>query len=245
MTAPTLFSAWASRAVDSSTPSASAASCCGAMRTTWTPVAVPPANDLYGVNGSGPTNVYAVGDTGSILHYDGVRWSSLAEPATGAAPIGVDRGSRPHLHRRRRRDDPDARRARPSRRSRVPTTRFLRSVWGIAPNDVYAVGDTGTIIHFDGSRWTTMTSGTSFLLRAVWGSGSTDVFAVGEGGTALRYDGVRWYPLPNPTTKALRAVWGTSPTDIYAAGEDGVLFRFNGSALDRPRVEARRRSCSA
>ena len=139
------------------------------------PVPLPPANDLYGVNGSGPTNVYAVGDTGSILHYDGTRWATLASPQpvllrsvwTANADLTYIVGAEGTMLTA----SGETITALPS-----PTTRFLRSVWGIAPNDVYAVGDTGTIIHFDGSRWTTMTSGSSALLRAVWGSSSTDVY---------------------------------------------------------------------
>ena len=62
-------------------------------------------------------------------------------------------------------------------------------MWGSAGSDVFAVGDDGTILHYDGSSWSGMSSGTSEGLKGVWGSQGSDVFAVGMDGTILHYDG--------------------------------------------------------
>jgi len=35
------------------------------------------------------------------------------------------------------------------------------SVWGTSSSDVFAVGRQGTIIHYNGKAWSTMTSGTT------------------------------------------------------------------------------------
>ena len=56
---------------------------------------------------------------------------------------------------------------------------MFNGVWGSSNSDVFAVGDGGTILHYDGSTWTTMNSGTNYSLTGVWGSTSSDVFAVG------------------------------------------------------------------
>ncbi len=50
---------------------------------------------------------------------------------------------------------------------------------------MFAVGVGGTIVHYDGTRWTAQTSGTTQYLFGVWGSRGTDVFAVGIYGTLL------------------------------------------------------------
>jgi len=47
----------------------------------------------------------------------------------------------------------------------------LRDVWGSGPNDVFAVGFDGTIVHYNGQSWQRKTSDTSAGLRSVWGSG--------------------------------------------------------------------------
>jgi hypothetical protein len=61
-----------------------------------------------------------------------------------------------------------------------PTTADLRAVWGSGPEDVFAVGLDGTILHYDGSAWSAMdtpfsSSQSPPSLYAVWGSGPNDV----------------------------------------------------------------------
>ena len=65
-------------------------------------------------------------------------------------------------------------------------------VWAPSPGEAFAVGEAGSILHFDGVSWGPMDSGTTADLYAVSGSGSDDVVAVGDAGTVLRYDGVAW-----------------------------------------------------
>jgi hypothetical protein len=45
------------------------------------------------------------------------------------------------------------------------TVPHLRAVWGSSESEVYAVGDDGTILHYDGSTWTAMYSGSTAQLR--------------------------------------------------------------------------------
>ncbi|HOX44921.1 MAG TPA: hypothetical protein PK668_15080 [Myxococcota bacterium] len=115
----------------------------------------------------------------------------------------------------------------------------LMDTWGTGPTDVYAVGFAGTILHYDGSAWTPMVSGSVEDLYGVWGyvlrdatTGAvtrTDVFAVGSNGTILRYNGETWLPTvvvndpdpANPNPQAVQGnfhdVWG-----IAAPGPDVI-----------------------
>ena len=68
-----------------------------------------------------------------------------------------------------------------------PTMQILRGLWASSDNNVYAVGDAGTILQFDGAMWRQVTSNTTTNLRAVWGSSFNNIYAVGEGGTVLHY----------------------------------------------------------
>ena len=106
--------------------------------------------------------------------------------------------------------------------------RFV-GVWGSSATDVYAVGGAGTLLHYDGTAWTTLTSGTTAPLRAVWGASPADVFAAGNGGVVLHFDGTNWNPLGSGTTTTLMALWGTSGSEVYALNSGGALFRYNGS----------------
>ena len=64
----------------------------------------------------------------------------------------------------------------------------LNAVWGSSATDVYAVGSSGTILHFDGNAWQAIPSGTTATLYGVGGSSATDVYVTGDG-TILHYDG--------------------------------------------------------
>ena len=105
----------------------------------------------------------------------------------------------------------------------------LHGVWGSGPNDVYAVGENGTIVHYAGAWWSTTPSGTTATLYDVWGSGRADVFAVGDAGTILHYDGTDWSAMDSTTTQPLNGVWGSGPNDVFAVGGDGTILHYDGS----------------
>jgi hypothetical protein len=60
-------------------------------------------------------------------------------------------------------------------------------VWGANPNDVYATGDNGTILRWNGTSWSSMSSGTTDQLWSVSGapSGNGAGFAVGFNSTLV------------------------------------------------------------
>ena len=45
----------------------------------------------------------------------------------------------------------------------------IGTVWGTSSSDVFAVGRQGTIIHYNGKVWATLTSGTTDDLYGIWG----------------------------------------------------------------------------
>ena len=111
------------------------------------------------------------------------------------------------------------------------TSSMLTGVWGSSAIDVFAVGDYGTILHFDGIEWSSMNSGTTEDLRDIWGSSQNNVFTVGERGTILHFDGSTWSSMESgTTTEALYGVWGSSANDIFAVGSGQTILHFDGSA---------------
>ncbi|WP_438045046.1 hypothetical protein [Sorangium sp. So ce128] len=93
-----------------------------------------------------------------------------------------------------------------------PTSVLLGGVWGSGPDDVFVVGDEGTIAHYDGESWQVTLLDSGEHLQAVWGSGPEDVFAVGLESAILHYDGERWRRMEAPTLASLYGVWGSAPT---------------------------------
>jgi hypothetical protein len=111
----------------------------------------------------------------------------------------------------------------------------LHAIWGTGANDVWAVGDKGTIRHIANAnavRWDIVPSPTSELLRAVWGSGPNDVWAVGDNGAIIHWDGKEWKPSVaafqvNKKKPDLHGVWGSGPNDVWIVG-DGVALHHTG-----------------
>ncbi len=106
----------------------------------------------------------------------------------------------------------------------------LEDIAGTGPQDGYAVGERGTVLHFDGTAWH-LVSGIPTLqtLNAVWGSAPDDIFIVGDWGTILHYDGQSWTQQASGTNWHLLDVWGWGDQNVYAVGLNGTILHFDGS----------------
>ena len=118
----------------------------------------------------------------------------------------------------------------------------LVSVWGAAPDDVWAAGGTadhGLVLHGDGESWTAVETGATGLLWWVYGFTSEDVYAVGEHGLLLYHDGASWQPVESGTDVTLYGVWGASRDDVWIVGGDAavegsaVILRGHGTSFRR------------
>jgi hypothetical protein len=192
--------------------------CAGVQQ--WLSMSSGTGADLPDVWGSGPADVFVVGEeplldenselASVILHYDGSQWGRQLRN------VNLE----------------------------------LRSVWGSGPADVFAVGaefgsPEARILRYDGSGWSRMMppvpqEAEEFALQSVWGSDKDHVFAVGsafnglsEEPLILGYDGTAWrrLPVPGPVLPVLLDVWGSSATDVYAVGRLDLDVVFEGVIL--------------
>lgn len=115
----------------------------------------------------------------------------------------------------------------------------LSAIWGSAPDDVWVVGERGTIAHYDGESWSLKDSGIPERLHSVHGSGPTDVWAVGEEGAILHWDGESWsMPQPVQSGETLLGAWSASPDRLWVVGvslggNSGSLRHFDGDRWQR------------
>jgi hypothetical protein len=63
----------------------------------------------------------------------------------------------------------------------------LHGVWGTSDIDVYSVGDSRTIVHFDGISWSVIMNSVSEIFYGVWGLSDSNVYAVGSSEAVLHY----------------------------------------------------------
>ena len=107
-------------------------------------------------------------------------------------------------------------------------TGLLHAVDAVDANDVFVVGDGGTIIRRQNGVWTTMTSNTTENLRGVWVGSSSDVWAVGQNGTVVHWDGNTWTVDANAPDLSYAGVWGSGANDVWMIGS-ATAAHFTGA----------------
>lgn len=210
------------------------------------PGTVPYIQDLWG---RGPSDVWASGFDGLVLHFDGTTWRrrDRVVPGNLFALSGGDVGElwalegrfdvAPAVYNVVRGDgttfeavdvgaEPDE----------IP-----RRLFAVGPGDLWLTGrfgedrleSFGMARHFDGSTWSLVGSGLGDNLVSAWGT-ANDMFFVGttDGGffgIASHWIDGTWaesdYPDP-----ILIDVWGSSATDVWAIGTGTEALHYDGSS---------------
>jgi hypothetical protein len=168
----------------------------------WTVVNVPnlagQSNKLTAVAGSGPDDVWAVGEHYSCfgcvaltlaLHWDGAQWTIISSPNAGSS------------------------------------TNNLYGVAVLSATDAWAAGRyyTGSswrtlILHWDGTSWSVVPSpnagGPSNYLWAISAVSANDIWAVGSwaasSGLTLHWDGSQWNLVTSPSSTGTSYLYGVS-----------------------------------
>lgn len=118
-------------------------------------------------------------------------------------------------------------------------TTYLRDVWLADLNNIWAVGDGGTILYSDdgGATWGSQTSNTSESLRGIFGLNSSSIWAVGANGAIVYYNGSSWTALPTFTTSRLNDIWVYDINNVWVVADeigagDGIVWHCDSSCTD-------------
>ena len=167
--------------------------------------ASPSTQDLWGVWGSSPSDLWAVGGNGrnpgeaTLLHFDGTSWQLVPLPVL----------QRPNVY-------------------------ALYKVWGSAPSDVWVVGQRGVVLRFDGSSWREELVGASDDLIAVWGTDADHVAMVGgrSNGVIASWNGSAFSIRPLAPLPCLNGVWMREPSVVHVVGVDGTTAVVDFESLE-------------
>jgi hypothetical protein len=162
----------------------------------WVTLETPTTEDLWGVWGASPDDVWAVGGRGredgqaTVLRYDGAEWTAAAVPMIAR-----------------------------------PGVNAWFKVWGSSANDVYVVGQNGGCLHYDGTTIEEFGVGTSEDLISVWGTGPDDVVLVGGRGNGVlaHFNGEEWYQESISPAPGVNGIWMPAPGEFWLAGVRGML----------------------
>lgn len=187
---------------------------------------------LLGVWAASAIDAWVVGERGTILHRDRLRWT----PVTSGVMVDL------HAVWGASADDVWAvgkggtiLRWRGAAQGWVaadsPTRLDLHAIWGSAADDVWAAGDGGVIVRFDGQRWTSPFRITEADLEAVWALSPDDAWVVGAAGTVLRWQGAGFTKVPSPVPNDLTDVWAAGSSSVWMVGGGGMILEWDGGKL--------------
>ncbi|MBF6613144.1 MAG: S-layer homology domain-containing protein [Chloroflexi bacterium] len=108
----------------------------------------------------------------------------------------------------------------------------LRDVHMVSPTDGWAVGDGGTLLHYNGTAWSPSSSiSTTDTLVDVFMLSPTNGYIVGwnnnAGGDVFHYNGITWR-LEFNSTVTLNRVDATGPNDVWVSGL-ARIYHWNGA----------------
>ena len=119
----------------------------------------------------------------------------------------------------------------------------LHTAWGMSSSDIFFVGDSGTVLHFDGTTWLKYPKVTTKNLRSVWGTSHNDVWASGFNSSTsetvlLHFDGVQWTEDALSKTKGINATGGFDAVWACDSGNGHHFVTTSGAILLR-RIDQR------
>jgi hypothetical protein len=179
---------------------------------------VPRGNLLLDAWAAGPNDIWAVGDYGTVLRWNGAEWSPVPDP-TRAIPENI-------------------------RLKRIHGS-SADNVWVISTD--YEDPNECMFFHWNGSsweRWTPEKTGVSIHPTALWVDGPDDVWVAGRKGSGdsevpfkvVHFNGMQWEDRSNvdsPDDKIdwIEAFWRDGNGTLWAGGYGPVysLFEWNGA----------------
>lgn len=195
--------------------------------------------NLWGLRAAADGSVYACGDGGTVLHYRDQRWQALPTISDAAVHCLWD-GRDAGLYAGGQMGQIFCYHAGAWRLAfDLYLDITILDMWGSGPDSIYAVGDEGLILHWNGLEWKRMISGTKSALYSIWGYDDTHILAVGDFGLVLRWNGEHWTEFYAGTENFLFDVWGDALDDIFIVGLSGTLVHFDGECWTLTPTRAR------
>jgi len=200
----------------------------GCRRIGWTPIASGTGLGFSAVTGTADGQIFAVGEDGLVVHYDGALW--IPTQITTAALLAVWASGPDDVYAVGTEGTIEHYDGTGWNAIDAGTTAQLATVHGTGPDDVWVGGGyPTTLLHFDGSAWTTVDSGATAYINGVWAGGG-QVFVSTFAGVLHHYDGSTWTDIPGGVP-SLWEIGGAGPDDLYIIG--GGLLHWDGATLQR------------
>ncbi len=115
---------------------------------------------------------------------------------------------------------------------------LLQSVHGLDESDIYAVGTSGVVFHFDGEEWEEVESPTDYDLERVLVVKQDEVYLSGCGGVLFRGGRDSWLALTEPDEKLTFWDMALFEGKVFVCSDD-KLFTVDGNELQEVEIPLR------
>ena len=117
----------------------------------------------------------------------------------------------------------------PDQTTLIPNAGEWTALDFLSPDNGWAVGQYGTIAHWDGTVWKRVFTNQNLTLTSISGVSNTEAWAVGSKGVILHYNDSTAALVQSPTSEDILEINILSATSGWAIAQKGML-RWDGSA---------------
>ncbi len=100
----------------------------------------------------------------------------------------------------------------------------LLAIWGSDSQNIWAVGEGGTLLFKNGNLWTKAVQPSPSALHGVWGTNSQDIWVVGTQNTVLHNTGAGWGAINTNIPGDWSSIW-VAGEKLYLVGNTGLYSR--------------------
>ncbi len=108
---------------------------------------------------------------------------------------------------------------------------WINKIWGTSSNDLYVVGDNGSIAHYQNGHWSRIESGTEANIGDIWGipdgSGGYNKYLAADNSMLILDAGNNLQTVNADPGHSIASLWGKTTRLVYTAGGYGVSLYKN------------------
>jgi len=131
---------------------------------------LPQGNSLRGIWGSSLSDIFVVGDYGSVAHYNGSAWSLMDSGTTESFwSVWGTGGNNVYATTDNQVYHYNGSNWQKIYEYTAIESPHLNPIWGSSASDIF-VGGAGVMLHYNGTAWATMEIGTELYITAIWGT---------------------------------------------------------------------------
>jgi photosystem II stability/assembly factor-like uncharacterized protein len=202
----------------------------------WRPAHSPTAEDIRGIWAVGEDDIWACGENGNILHYDGSEWrldiTTLAPDFFDVEFVSSSDGWVCG------KDGWVARRG-GGKWERVPGNTRPDTLYALdahGADEAWFCGARGVVLHYQDGVWTDESPSITDDLYGIRVAGNDEGWVVGDNGRILKRSKGAWVEVTSPVESDYRCAFFVSGNEAWFGATDGFAVHLKGGGLNKTRL---------